>query len=166
MVRPTKPPTLPNHPSTDHPPHQSRDSSHHHLHLHAPRHADLFEDFNRTTLPQEDVNINPQHAPPNPEDEDDVVPDQHAAFGIQRATQARREPPWRDLGLDELVRAAPGDAAGLGGSAGMTAAGAAGTAGTAIGGGVSGSVGVATGMARGGASGGSAVGRRMGVLHR
>jgi hypothetical protein len=43
------------------------------------------------------------HQPPNPEDEDDVVPDQHAAFGITQATQRRRESEWRDLGLDELV---------------------------------------------------------------
>lgn len=44
-----------------------------------------------------------QHQPINPDDEDDVVPDQHAAFGIQRATQKPREPAWRDLGLDTLM---------------------------------------------------------------
>lgn len=48
-----------------------------------------------------------QHQPVNPEDEDDVVPDQHAAFGIQRATQARREPAWRDYGLGELMGRGP-----------------------------------------------------------
>lgn len=46
--------------------------------------------------------------PLNPEDEDDVVPDQHAAFGITRAMAARREGrerAWRDFeGLGELVR--------------------------------------------------------------
>jgi hypothetical protein len=47
--------------------------------------------------------------PVNPEDEDDVVPDQHAAFGIQRATQTKKEPTWRDLGLDELLRRGPGE---------------------------------------------------------
>ncbi len=36
-----------------------------------------------------------------------MVPDQHAAFGIQRATQAKREPAWKDLGLDELVKQGP-----------------------------------------------------------
>jgi len=56
--------------------------------------------------------------PVNPEDEDGVVPDMHAAFGITRAMgQAglpegsgagalgaqRREDVWRDFGLDELV---------------------------------------------------------------
>ena len=61
----------------------------------------------------------PAHLEPlNPEDEDDVVPDQHAAFGIQRATQAKKEPTWRDLGLAELLsqgpRAAEGQSAGGG----------------------------------------------------
>lgn len=36
-----------------------------------------------------------------------MVPDQHAAFGIQRATQAKKEPAWKDLGLDELVKQGP-----------------------------------------------------------
>lgn len=45
----------------------------------------------------------PQYQPANPEDEDDVVPDQHAAFGITRAMERRREAVWRDLGLEGLV---------------------------------------------------------------
>ncbi|GLB21553.1 hypothetical protein AtubIFM61612_002101 [Aspergillus tubingensis] len=72
-------------------------------------------------LPIEDIYIPPQYQPPNPEDEDDVVPDQHAAFGIARAMalQGRRgEGAWRDLGLEGLVR---GD--GSGGSAGGGEAG-------------------------------------------
>lgn len=36
------------------------------------------------------------------------MPDQHAAFGIARATQRSREPAWRDLGLEELMRRRPG----------------------------------------------------------
>ncbi len=48
-----------------------------------------------------------QHQPINPEDEDDVVPDQHAAFGITRATQAKKETAWKDLGLEELLKRAP-----------------------------------------------------------
>lgn len=47
------------------------------------------------------------HQPVNPEDEDDVVPDQHAAFGIQKATLLRREPAWRDFGLGELMAKGP-----------------------------------------------------------
>lgn len=100
---------------------QSRDSSATYLHLHASHHADLLEQFTDPTLalPAEDIYIAPHLEPLNPEDEDDVVPDQHAAFGIQRATQGRKEPAWRDLGLEELARRAPGermgDTAGAGG---------------------------------------------------
>ncbi len=36
-----------------------------------------------------------------------MVPDQHAAFGIQKATQKVREPAWKDLGLDELMGKGP-----------------------------------------------------------
>ncbi|MCJ1224304.1 hypothetical protein MMC12_000949 [Toensbergia leucococca] len=86
----------------------SKDSSHTYVHFSQPRIADLFEEFNRPPqLPHEEIYVPPQHQPPNPEDEDDVVPDQHAAFGIQRATQAKRESAWKDLGLEELVRKGP-----------------------------------------------------------
>ncbi|KAI9928167.1 hypothetical protein ASPWEDRAFT_26749 [Aspergillus wentii DTO 134E9] len=54
-------------------------------------------------LPIEEIYVLPQYQPPNPEDEDDVVPDQHAAFGITRAMERRREAVWRDLGLEGLV---------------------------------------------------------------
>ncbi|PGG96419.1 hypothetical protein GX51_07825 [Blastomyces parvus] len=57
-------------------------------------------------LPVEDIYVPPQHQPVNPEDEDDVVPDQHAVFGITRAMDARREVVWRDLALEELMRGA------------------------------------------------------------
>lgn len=67
------------------------------------RHADLFEDFCKDKLPNDDIYVPPQHQPVNPEDEDDVVPDQHAAFGIQRATQKSKEPAWKDLGLADLM---------------------------------------------------------------
>ena len=36
------------------------------------------------------------------------MPDQHAAFGITRATQAKRVAAWQDLGMEELVRRGPG----------------------------------------------------------
>lgn len=49
----------------------------------------------------------PHHQPLNPDDEDDVVPEQHAAFGIQRATQRSREPAWRDLGLERILDGGP-----------------------------------------------------------
>ncbi len=79
--------------------------------MHHSHHADLLEQFTNLTSSQlapEDIYI-PLHLQPiNPEDEDDVVPDQHAAFGIQRATQNKKEPTWRDLGLEELLRRGPG----------------------------------------------------------
>lgn len=78
--------------------------------MHHSHHADLLEQFTNLTSSQlapEDIYIPPHLQPVNPEDEDDVVPDQHAAFGIQRATQNKKEPTWRDLGLDELMRGGP-----------------------------------------------------------
>ncbi|EON69751.1 hypothetical protein W97_09014 [Coniosporium apollinis CBS 100218] len=120
----------------------SRDSSHTHLHLHRSHHADLLEDFTRAlptspnttnpsltspaalntstphepggNLPPEPIYVAPEHEPLNPEDEDDVVPDQHAAFGITRATQRKREAAWRDLGLEELVGRGPVEAPRIG----------------------------------------------------
>ena len=89
---------------------QTRDSSATYLHMHASHHADLLESFTNMTSSQlapENIYIPPHLQPLNPEDEDDVVPDQHAAFGIQRATQAKKEPTWRDLGLEELLRRGP-----------------------------------------------------------
>ncbi|KAF2486241.1 Apc13p protein-domain-containing protein [Neohortaea acidophila] len=85
----------------------SRDSNFTHLHLHASHHADMLDDFTRIKLPAEEISVARQHQPINPDDEDDVIPDQHAAFGIQRATQKPREPAWRDLGLQSLMTAGP-----------------------------------------------------------
>jgi hypothetical protein len=55
----------------------------------------------------EEIYVPPKHQPVNPEDEDDVVPDQHAAFGIQRAQQKSKEPAWKDLGLERLLSEGP-----------------------------------------------------------
>ncbi|KAI9716623.1 MAG: hypothetical protein M1828_007601 [Chrysothrix sp. TS-e1954] len=104
----------------------SRDSSRSYLHLHSPRFADLMEDFtsplttttqndpqptNTTTstthIPHDDIQVPPHLMPPNLEDEDEVVPNQHAVFGISRAMAARegRERQWKDFGtLEGLVR--------------------------------------------------------------
>ncbi|KZZ98653.1 Apc13 domain protein [Moelleriella libera RCEF 2490] len=79
------------------------------VHMHRASDADLFEDFCKDKLPADEIHVAAQHRPLNPEDEDDVVPDQHAAFGIQRATtQKVREPAWRDLGLAALMGKGPG----------------------------------------------------------
>ncbi|KAJ6037079.1 hypothetical protein N7540_001358 [Penicillium herquei] len=113
-------------------------------------------------LPIEDIYVQPQYQPPNPEDEDDVVPDQHAAFGITRAMERRRDPVWRDLGLEALV-----NGQGHGGNALAVNAGAGGTAGGTTAGG-SGPGATLRGTGGGAAAVGSAAirvrssGRRMG----
>lgn len=117
---------------------QTRDSSFTHLHLHHSHHADLLEKFTEPSLAlqPEDIYIPPELQPLNPEDEDDVVPDQHAAFGIQRATQGKKDISWRDLGLEELARRAPGKRLGEtggSGSAGASGGGAPGGAGIGAG---------------------------------
>ncbi|PFH59835.1 hypothetical protein XA68_11784 [Ophiocordyceps unilateralis] len=85
----------------------NKDGSFTHVHMHRSADADLFDDFCKDALPADDVYVPPAHQPINPEDEDDVVPDQHAAFGIQRATQRVSEPAWKDLGLADLMRRGP-----------------------------------------------------------
>ncbi|KAF5267368.1 hypothetical protein FOXYS1_1747 [Fusarium oxysporum] len=86
---------------------QNKDSSFTFVYMHRSRDADLFEDFCKDKLPDDEIYVPPVHQPINPEDEDDVVPDQHAAFGIQRATQKSKEPAWKDLGLSELMNKGP-----------------------------------------------------------
>jgi len=97
----------------------NKDSSYTYIHMQRPRDADLFEDFCKDKLPDDEIYVAPQHQPINPEDEDDVVPDQHAAFGIQKATQRSREAAWKDLGLGELMsRGPPANGAGQRGPGG------------------------------------------------
>ncbi|KAI9043456.1 Apc13 domain protein [Aspergillus affinis] len=103
-------------------------------------------------LPIEDIYVAAQYQPPNPEDEDDVVPDQHAAFGIARAMERRREAVWRDLGMEELM----GASGGVGGRGG----------GGLLGGGLAGGSGVGAGGLGGlnmGVGSGSAAGVRVRV---
>ncbi|KAL9087700.1 MAG: hypothetical protein Q9159_003512 [Coniocarpon cinnabarinum] len=65
-----------------------------------------------SALPHEDILVPPHLLPPNPEDEDDVVPDQHAAFGIVRAMKGLQvaggggeKERWRDFDtLLDLVK--------------------------------------------------------------
>lgn len=97
---------------------QNKDGCYTYVHMQRPRDADLFEDFCKDRLPDDDIYVAAQHQPINPEDEDDVVPDQHAAFGIQKATQRSREAAWKDLGLSELMSKGPAAAAGAGGAGG------------------------------------------------
>jgi len=67
------------------------------LHLPSPRMPTFSK--NQPVPPFPRRNILPlHHQPLNPEDEDDVVPDQHAAFGIQRANQKQRRAGLARLG--------------------------------------------------------------------
>ncbi|KAH8898569.1 Apc13p-domain-containing protein [Thozetella sp. PMI_491] len=88
----------------------NKDGCYTYVHMHESRLADLFEDFCKDKIPPGEVYVPPQHQPINPEDEDDVVPDQHAAFGIAKATQKTKEPAWKDLGLADLMTKGPGSA--------------------------------------------------------
>ena len=80
---------------------------HTNIHFNRPRDADLFEDFCSSKLEADEIFVPLHNQPINPEDEDDVVPDQHAAFGITRATQKQKESAWKDLGLAELMKKGP-----------------------------------------------------------
>ncbi|EEH09960.1 conserved hypothetical protein [Histoplasma capsulatum G186AR] len=104
-------------------------------------------------LPVEDIYVAPQYQPVNPEDEDDVVPDQHAVFGITRAMEARREVVWRDLALEELMR-------------GARLAERSGGVGVIVGGGGGGVGGAGTGGIRRGGRGAGGVGGGTGVVRR
>ncbi|KAH6641236.1 Apc13p protein-domain-containing protein, partial [Chaetomium tenue] len=86
---------------------QNKDACFTYTHMHRSQHAELFEEFCKDRLPKDDVLVPPDLQPVNPEEEDDVVPDQHAAYGVQKATQRAREPAWRDLGLSELMARGP-----------------------------------------------------------
>ncbi|KAI1001957.1 hypothetical protein K3495_g6246 [Podosphaera aphanis] len=85
----------------------SKDTNFNYVHFNAARHVDIFEEFCKDKLPDDEIYVPPQNQPINPEDEDDIVPDQHAAFGIQRATQKVKEPAWKDLGLEDLMKKGP-----------------------------------------------------------
>lgn len=86
---------------------QNKDGCYTYVHMHKSHHADLFEEFCKDKLPKDDIYVPPDLQPINPEEEDDVVPDQHAAYGVQKATQKAREPAWKDLGLSELMARGP-----------------------------------------------------------
>ncbi|KYK57281.1 hypothetical protein DCS_04288 [Drechmeria coniospora] len=96
----------------------NKDASFTYVHMHRAGDADLFDDFCKDKLPDDEILVPPPHQPINPEDEDDVVPDQHAAFGIQRATHRSKEPAWKDLGLADLMKKGPAPGAGASGSKG------------------------------------------------
>ncbi|KAK0635809.1 Apc13p protein-domain-containing protein [Bombardia bombarda] len=97
----------------------NKDATYTYVNMQQARDADLFEDFCKDRLPADDIYVPPHLQPINPEDEDDVVPDQHAAFGIQKATQKSTEPAWKDLGLGELMRQGPSASSASGANGGL-----------------------------------------------
>lgn len=69
----------------------------------------FFEDWNKSKLEFDDILVLPEHEPVNVEEDEDVVPDQHAAFGIAKSQQSRRRPTaWKDLSVKDLLYNGPG----------------------------------------------------------
>ncbi|KAK9474390.1 uncharacterized protein V1510DRAFT_412104 [Dipodascopsis tothii] len=62
-----------------------RDSDRSHIHMRDTRTALFFEEWVSTHLPDGKIDVKSLYQPINPEDEDDIVPDQHAAFAISLA---------------------------------------------------------------------------------
>lgn len=79
------------------------------LHFHSSSHAELFEDFcsQASQLPDDEIYVPPQHQPINPEDEDNIIPAEHAAFGIMEANRKSKPKEWKDLGLEQLMTKGP-----------------------------------------------------------
>jgi hypothetical protein len=86
---------------------KNKDSHYTFVHFRAPGLADQWDDFCQDKLPDDAIYVPPHLEPLNPEHEDEVIPNQHAAFGIQKATQKVKEAAWKDLGLAELMRKGP-----------------------------------------------------------
>ncbi|KAF8450033.1 Apc13p protein-domain-containing protein [Kalaharituber pfeilii] len=90
----------------------SRDSNRTYVHFNNPRTAELFEDFCRDKIPNDDVYVPPHHQPINPEDEDDVIPDQHVyklPLESHELFKKTHETAWKDLGLQDLMKKAPAE---------------------------------------------------------
>lgn len=84
-----------------------KDSDRSHIHLTVPRSAIFFEEWMRSKLEFDDILVLPEHEPVNPDDSDNAVADQQAAFGISKVQQKDKPPAWRDLGLEELLNRGP-----------------------------------------------------------
>ncbi|KAF3930508.1 hypothetical protein ABW19_dt0201150 [Dactylella cylindrospora] len=55
------------------------------VHFRLPRIVEQYEDYCRDKLPHDEVYLPPEHQPINPEDEDDVIPDQHGKTPLIQA---------------------------------------------------------------------------------
>ncbi len=68
-------------------PGQNKDGHYTYVHFRSASLADQWDDFCQDRLPDDVIYVPPHLEPLNPEHEDEVIPNQHAAFGIQQATQ-------------------------------------------------------------------------------
>lgn len=86
-----------------------RDSVRSHVHLTAPRTAVFFEEWMKLKLEYDDIIVPPENQPINPDDDDDLIPDQQASFGVLKSQQQRAaaQATWKDLRLKELLHRGP-----------------------------------------------------------
>lgn len=83
------------------------DSERSHIHLSQSRISLFFDEWNKCKLEFDDILIAPEHEPINPEDNDDIIPDQHASFGLAKSHQNNNRSHWKDLQTKELLFQGP-----------------------------------------------------------
>lgn len=85
------------------------DSERSHIHLLQSRIALFFDEWNKHKLEFDDILVAPEHEPINPEEDDDVIPDQqHASFGLAKSQQNKlNRSNWKDLRTKELLFQGP-----------------------------------------------------------
>lgn len=82
----------------------NKDSQRSVVHLRQPHIAVFLQDWAQEKLEFGDISV-PAEYQPKSMDEDDTgfVPDPHAAFGLVKNVQQKKQPAWKDLGLGELL---------------------------------------------------------------
>jgi hypothetical protein len=79
-----------------------------HIHLSQSRISLFFDEWNKCKLEFDDILVAPEHEPINPEDDDDIIPDQqHASFGLAKSHQNNSRSHWKDLKTKELLFQGP-----------------------------------------------------------
>uniref|UniRef100_A0A060T2Q4 ARAD1A10373p n=1 Tax=Blastobotrys adeninivorans TaxID=409370 RepID=A0A060T2Q4_BLAAD len=84
-----------------------RDSDRSQVHLRDPRIVEVFEEWMKSKVEFDDIIVPPEHEPADTDEDDELAPDQYAAFGIIKSRQKASEPVWKDLGLRELAESGP-----------------------------------------------------------
>lgn len=82
----------------------NKDSQRSVVHLRQPHVAVFSQEWAQEKLEFGDISVPPEYQPKSM-DEDDTgfVPDPHAAFGLVKNVQQKKQPAWKDLGLGELL---------------------------------------------------------------